>query len=337
MVNSTLEKEHDADPMPNASEAFYTNLFKQQHEKGVRMTNYEVDFLQDQTQWFAPYVEEVDGSEKWLGGMARAAAELNMSVQYCMSHPAAFLNAAMSLPAVTNGRASGDYADPVGNLLQYGTSAVFFSAVGIAPSKDNFWSTPNQPKPRSLQGGPPPCDGGNRNVTDNFLHALVATLSTGPVGFSDALGYTNATLVKSTCAKDGMLLKPSLPLAAIDRSFSIGSNESTVAPSVPAGSHVWTTHTSAAGQTWWFVLAISVEQPWELLRSDLYPVLPLSEQVVVYDYRDPAGTAKLIEANQTVLWEIQTPPAADGYHGFTYLVIASIIPTSGGWALLGET
>ena len=116
----------------------------------------------------------------------------------------------------------------------------------------------------------------------------------------------------------------SLPLAAIDRSFAIGSNGSTVAPSVPAGSHVWTTHTSAAGQTWWFVLAISVEQPWELLRSDLYPVLPLSEQVVVYDYRDPAGTAKLIEANQTVLWEIQTPPAADGYHGFTYLVIAAV-------------
>jgi hypothetical protein len=89
-----------------------------------------------------------------------------------MAHPAAFLNAAMSLPAVTNGRASGDYANPVGNLLNYGTAAPFFSAVGMAPSKDNWWSTPNQPKPRSLKGGPPPCDGGNRNVTDNFLHAL---------------------------------------------------------------------------------------------------------------------------------------------------------------------
>ena len=89
-------------------------------------------------QWFAPYVHQVDGSEKWLAGMARAAASLNMSVQYCMSHPAAFLYAAMNLPAVTNGRASGDYVDPVGNLLQYGTSAPFFSAVGIAPSKDNW-------------------------------------------------------------------------------------------------------------------------------------------------------------------------------------------------------
>ena len=138
------------------------------------------------------------------------------------------------------------------------------------------------------------------------------------MGFSDALGYTNASLVRSTCAKDGALLKPSLPLAAIDRSFSIGLNasSSTVAPPVPAGGHVWATHTTAADMTWWFVLAISVEQPWELLRTDLYPALPLSEQVVVYDYRDPAGTAKLIEANETVLWEIQTPAAAEGYHGF---------------------
>ena len=79
MVNSTLEKEHDADPMPNASEAFYTNLFKQQHEKGVRMTNYEVDFLQDQTQWFAPYVDEVDGSEKWLGGMYKCVDSFGAS------------------------------------------------------------------------------------------------------------------------------------------------------------------------------------------------------------------------------------------------------------------
>ena len=91
-----------------------------------------------------------------------------------------------------------------------GTSAPFFAAAGIAPSKDNWWSTPDQPKPRTLAGGPTPCDGGNRNVTNNFLHALVATLSTGPVGFSDALGYTNATLVRSTCASDGLLLKPSL-------------------------------------------------------------------------------------------------------------------------------
>lgn len=58
--------------------------------------------------------------------MARAASALNMSVQYCMAHPAAFLNAAMNLPAVTNGRASGDYQNPDGNLLPYGTFLCLF-------------------------------------------------------------------------------------------------------------------------------------------------------------------------------------------------------------------
>jgi hypothetical protein len=149
------------------------------------MSNYEVDFLDDQTEWFAPFVETVDGSKAWLDGMASAAQSLNMSVQYCMAHPAAFMEAIL-LPSVTNGRASGDYQTPMGNLLEYGNAAPFFAAVGIAPSKDNWWSTPKQPRPPA--GQKPPCDGGSRNVTDNFLHALVSTLSTGPVGFSDALG-----------------------------------------------------------------------------------------------------------------------------------------------------
>jgi hypothetical protein len=106
---------------------------------------------------------------------------------------------------------------------------------------------------------------------------------------------------------------------------------------VPANGHVWATHTTAAGLTWWFVVAITVEKPWQLLRSDLYPSLPLSKHVVIFDHRDPSGTAKLIQANETVLWAIQTPPTGSAETlGFQFLVIAPLIPTSGGWALLGE-
>ena len=39
----------DADPLPDASEAFYSALFQSELDKGVQMSNYEVDFLQDQT------------------------------------------------------------------------------------------------------------------------------------------------------------------------------------------------------------------------------------------------------------------------------------------------
>ena len=60
-------------------------------------------------------VTEHDGASRWLSGMADAAAAANVSVQYCMAHPAAFLHA-LTLPAVTNGRASGDYEDPPGKF-----------------------------------------------------------------------------------------------------------------------------------------------------------------------------------------------------------------------------
>ena len=45
------------------------------------MSNYEVDFLQDQTQWFQPFVSNLTGSKGWLDGMAEAAAANNISVQ----------------------------------------------------------------------------------------------------------------------------------------------------------------------------------------------------------------------------------------------------------------
>lgn len=251
-----------------------------------------------------------------------------------MAHPAAFMEA-LSFPAVTNGRASGDYESPTSNLLNYGTAAMFFSAAGVAPSKDNWWSTPGQPRPRTLPSGPPPCDGGGRNVTDNFLHALVATLSTGPVGFSDSIGFNNITLIRATCASDGMILKPSLPLAAIDRSFATDKATRGLAP----GDNVWVTHTaSTRGLVWYMVLAITVHSDFVLLRDDLWPRLPVSQDVVVWDYSDMSGSARLVQGNMTELANLTTVPGSDPLNplDFHYKLIAPIIPQSGGWALLGE-
>ena len=333
--NSTAaDPTKDADPMPDASEDFYTSLFHTtQKQKRIRMSNYEVDFLYDQVTWMAPFIESTDGAQQWLGGMAKAAAASNISVQYCMAHPAAFLTA-LSLPAVTNGRASGDYVAPTGNLLNYGSAAMFFSAVGVAPSKDNWWSTPNQPRPRTLPSGPPPCDGGNRNVTDNYLHALVATLSTGPVGFSDAIGFNNASLIKATCDSDGRLLKPSLPLAAIDRSFATEE----VTKSLASGGHVWATHTASADFVWYMVLAITVHSDFTLLRSDLWPSLAASQDVVVWDSSDMMGSARLVKAEITELANLTTVAGSDTLNplDFKYKLVAPVMPGLGGWALLGE-
>ena len=82
MVNSTTDGGTNADPGPGSSEDFFSALFADQRRRGVRMTGYEVDFLQDQTGWFPYMVEQHDGAAGWLTGMATAAAGFNISVQY---------------------------------------------------------------------------------------------------------------------------------------------------------------------------------------------------------------------------------------------------------------
>ncbi len=52
------------------------------------------------------------------------------------------------------------------------------------------------------------------------LQTIVTTLSTGPVGPSDMVGGTNASLVMQTCrAGDGLLLRPDRPATTVDSAF----------------------------------------------------------------------------------------------------------------------
>ena len=52
------------------------------------------------------------------------------------------------------------------------------------------------------------------------LNALVATLSTGPVGIADKAGDTNATLVRRCVRADGRILQPDKPATAVDSMFA---------------------------------------------------------------------------------------------------------------------
>ena len=54
-----------------------------------------------------------------------------------MSHVRHVLQS-VELPAITNARASGDY-HPGNDQWKLGVSSLLAHAVGIAPSKDNYW------------------------------------------------------------------------------------------------------------------------------------------------------------------------------------------------------
>merc|ERR1719336_1063093 len=113
--------------------------------------------------------------------MDRAAAYANVTIQMCMSYVRNILQSTQ-MPAVTNARASGDY-HPGGGQWNTGTTAILAHAVGIAPSKDNYWSTAVQPDSKY----------GNKTTEPRSrLQSAVSTLTGGPVAPSDRIGYSNA-------------------------------------------------------------------------------------------------------------------------------------------------
>eukprot|EP00486_Rosalina_sp_Unknown_P003161 CAMPEP_0201573536 /NCGR_PEP_ID=MMETSP0190_2-20130828/17449_1 /ASSEMBLY_ACC=CAM_ASM_000263 /TAXON_ID=37353 /ORGANISM="Rosalina sp." /LENGTH=186 /DNA_ID=CAMNT_0048000625 /DNA_START=1 /DNA_END=558 /DNA_ORIENTATION=- len=116
----------------------------------------------------------------------------------------------LSLSQVTNGRASGDYA--FGGNWNIGPGALLWHALGLKPSKDNLWTTQNEP----IEEGYHPA-GSDHNSTD--VHVIGAIMSCGPVGPSDRAGWSNATLIMRTCRADGRLLQPRRPITAINDQF----------------------------------------------------------------------------------------------------------------------
>lgn len=94
--------------------------------------------------------------------------------------------------------------------LYVGTSSMWAAALGLAPSKDVFWSNSSE----SYCSGPlhADCQKSSRYplAHEPFpeVQAAVALLTAGPVGPGDKIGAANKSLLMATCRADGLLLKP---------------------------------------------------------------------------------------------------------------------------------
>ena len=86
-------------------------------------------------------VADTTAAERWYSGMAKAALERNISIQYCLPSATDML-AALSFPAVVQARASGDYAreegniDPDGNVVTLGGASLLLGAASLLESED---------------------------------------------------------------------------------------------------------------------------------------------------------------------------------------------------------
>jgi hypothetical protein len=180
------------------------------------MQSFEPDFLVENFNCVPAYRSNVTAATMWLDAIDAAARAEQIAVQLCMASPTDLLHA-LRLRAVTNFRASTDYY--YGRSWDLGLSSLLIWALGAAPSKDTFWTSDNGADATTMGGCPPSGCPDDHTNTGSELHTVIALMSTGPVGFSDAVNRTNVTLLRRTCRDDGALLQPSKPLTAIDASL----------------------------------------------------------------------------------------------------------------------
>ncbi|HET7452242.1 MAG TPA: hypothetical protein VFL12_05840, partial [Thermoanaerobaculia bacterium] len=127
--------------------------------------------------------------EAFLGNMARAFAARGIHVQYCMAFPGDVLQSTL-YPNVTTARLSSDRFERK-EWAWFLHGALLERAVGLWPWVDVFRS-------REIE------------------NMLLALLSAGVVGPGDAIGEEDRSAMALAARRDGVLVKPDLPIAPTD-------------------------------------------------------------------------------------------------------------------------
>ncbi len=231
---------------------------------------YEQDWMVETFLGVRGLREEPGRARAWQESIDRAADAHGLTLQWCMATPADFMQT-VTLRRLTSVRTSGDYRYIVGNGALWAwflyTNALARS-LGLWPFKDVFFSSPTG----EGRDGDPHAE----------AEALLATLSAGPVGIGDRLGRTDRDVVMRTCRSDGVLVKPDVPIAALNRCF--GGNVFT-----EGGPLIGEAHTDHAAGRWIYLASFNAwrkEQPirFRIELADLGPDRP-NGPVLAYDWR----------------------------------------------------
>ena len=296
------DRAHPRDP------AFFERLFAQAEAWGA--VQVEQDWLIECFLGVRGLREEPGRARAWQQSLARAAAEHGLSLLWCMGSPADFC-AATALSRVAAIRTSGDYRYVLGNAslwcwFLYGNALA--RALGLLPFKDVFLSS----RDGSGRDGDPHAE----------LEAALAALSAGPVGIGDRLGRSDRELILRTCREDGVLVKPDVPIAALERCFHAHAHTQRA----PLVGETWSDH--PAGR-WTYVLAVHASRSRDTLDFEI----PLGElgaaaprgPALAYDWASGRGERVAPEGALT----FSLAPRA-----FSLRVLCPLLP--GGIALVGD-
>lgn len=201
-------------------------------------TAYEQDWLVEI--WLGiKQLREVPGRvAAWQHAMNDAATNAsNMALIWCMATPAD-MAAATGLSRVVAVRSCDDYRyakDPAVLWKWHLTTSVLLRSLGLWAFKDVFLSSSNGKDKVDIDGDP-----------NAELEAALAALSGGPVAIGDRIGRTDKNVVRRTCRVDGTIIKPDMPLAALNRSLSAAPDASPL---------IWADTTCCAGG-WRYILVV---------------------------------------------------------------------------------
>jgi hypothetical protein len=227
-------------------------------------------------------------SDAFLDNMAASMASRNLTMQYCMASARHFMQSA-KYDNLTTIRTS---ADRLGrdrwNEFLYASRLA--SAMGIWPFTDNFLST-------------------------ETTHMLLAVLSSGPVGIGDAIGSMNAANLLRAVRRDGVIVKPDVPLTPTNASYVSMAHGADV-PQIAATYSDF----GALRTNYVFAFTHGANGQVQIRPSEL----GAEGTVYVYDYF--SGKGRLAEASEV----FETQIAADSL----YLVLAPVGPS--GLAMLGD-
>jgi hypothetical protein len=269
------------DVIANQSLDFYRWFYKKGVETG--MVSFEPDFMNQNYNCVKEFVESAGLAREWQMGMATAALEMNLTVQWCYATPTDILGA-LEMPAVTNFRVSNDFC--YGESWRVGVSSLIVWAAGGFPSKDTLWTSNNA---KFSVGGCPWTP--DHETPAAALHVVIALMSTGPVGISDMEGGTNVTLIKRAITEDGTLLKPSKPISLVDSGLaatSVGNGNEAALPG-PSG-EIYSTYSAATpptklglkAATAYYFVSFKMTAEFGVSKRDFYPALSAAKLTLVF-------------------------------------------------------
>jgi hypothetical protein len=131
-------------------------------------------------------------SDAFLDNMAAAMTQRNLTMQYCMATPRHFMQSS-KYGNLTTIRASSDGL-AYDRWTDFLYASRLASALGAWPFTDNF-------------------------VSAQTSQMLLATLSAGPVGIGDAIGAMSAPNLLLAVRRDGVIVKPDVPVTPVDGSY----------------------------------------------------------------------------------------------------------------------